>query len=220
MGLWEPWFHLSQMLIHLYYLPFTLISTLLAPYQSFCASSIHLTVGFPTFFLPWDCLYRILFSTFVQSIIIHASTTLSFFWYLLPDHRDSSVSIAMDYRLDGQSLIPSRGKVFLYFIVSRPPLGPTHPPIQWELGAISWEVKWLGCEVDHSPACSAKVNILSSTITSPYTFMVWYLIKHRHSFTTWPDQGFYVNSLGILQTLVQLLVHTPSSEFSCPRYLT
>jgi hypothetical protein len=32
------------------------------------------------------------------------------------------------------------------------------PPLQWVLGVLSLEVKWLGCEADHSPQSSAKVK--------------------------------------------------------------
>jgi hypothetical protein len=37
-------------------------------------------------------------------------------------------------------------------------LGPTQPPIQWVPGALSLEVKWPGCEADHSPSSSAEVK--------------------------------------------------------------
>jgi hypothetical protein len=39
----------------------------------------------------------------------------------------------------------------------RPALGPTHPPIQWVLGALSLGVKRPGREVDHSPQTSVEV---------------------------------------------------------------
>jgi hypothetical protein len=41
---------------------------------------------------------------------------------------------------------------------SRPALGPTHPPIQWVLGALSPGVKRPGRESDHSPPTSAEVK--------------------------------------------------------------
>jgi hypothetical protein len=37
-------------------------------------------------------------------------------------------------------------------------LGPTHPPIQWVLGALSLGVKQQGREADHSPPSSAEVE--------------------------------------------------------------
>jgi hypothetical protein len=45
--------------------------------------------------------------------------------------QDSSLGIVMGYRLDGQGLIPSRGQIFLFSMVSKLALGPTQPPIQW-----------------------------------------------------------------------------------------
>jgi hypothetical protein len=48
--------------------------------------------------------------------------------------------------------------VFLFTTASRMALGPTQPPIQWIPGALSLEVKWLGCEADFSPSSSAEVN--------------------------------------------------------------
>jgi hypothetical protein len=45
-------------------------------------------------------------------------------------------------------------------------LGPTQPPIQWVLGALSLGVKQPGSEADHSPPSSAKVkNVWSYTPT-------------------------------------------------------
>jgi hypothetical protein len=42
-------------------------------------------------------------------------------------------------------------RIFLYTTTSRTALGPTHPPIQWVLGALSLGVKWPGREADQSP---------------------------------------------------------------------
>jgi hypothetical protein len=42
--------------------------------------------------------------------------------------------------------------------VSRPALGPTQPPIQWVLGALSLGVKRPWCEADHSPPPNAEVK--------------------------------------------------------------
>jgi hypothetical protein len=48
--------------------------------------------------------------------------------------------------------------IFLFTTVSRTALGPTQPPIQWVLGALSLEVKRLESEADHSPPSSAEVK--------------------------------------------------------------
>jgi hypothetical protein len=80
---------------------------------------------------------------------------------------------------------------FLLATMSRLRLGPTQPPIQWIMEALSTGVKWPGCEADHSAPSSAKVkNAWSYTSTPPhifmalhivkgYLFMAWYLLKHR-----------------------------------------
>jgi hypothetical protein len=59
----------------------------------------------------------------------------------------------------GGGSIPGRGWEFL----SSPPRpdrlwGPTKPPIQWVLGALSLVVKRPGHEADHSPPSSAEVK--------------------------------------------------------------
>jgi hypothetical protein len=47
-------------------------------------------------------------------------------------------------------------------------LGPTQPPIQRVLGALTLAVKQVGHEADHSPPCSAEVkNALNYTSTPP-----------------------------------------------------
>jgi len=58
----------------------------------------------------------------------------------------------------------------LLVITSRLALGPTLPPIQWVLGALSLEVKQLG---HHSHPSSAKVkNAWSCFFTYTYVIMV------------------------------------------------
>jgi hypothetical protein len=53
----------------------------------------------------------------------------------------SSVGMPKGYRLDGWDFISGRGKIFLFSIVSRLDLGPTHTPLQWGLGSLSLVVK-------------------------------------------------------------------------------
>jgi hypothetical protein len=48
--------------------------------------------------------------------------------------------------------------LFLESTAYRPALGPTHPPIQWVLGALSLVVKRPGRDADHSPPSSAEVK--------------------------------------------------------------
>jgi hypothetical protein len=44
-------------------------------------------------------------------------------------------------------------------------LGPTQPPTQWVLGALSLRLKWR--EADHSPPSSAEVNNAWSYTSAP-----------------------------------------------------
>jgi hypothetical protein len=74
--------------------------------------------------------------------------------------QDGSVGILMDYGLDGQGSIFSRGKNFLFSMASRPVLGPTKPHIQWVQGALSPGVKWPGCDPDHSLPFPIHLNCI------------------------------------------------------------
>jgi hypothetical protein len=55
-------------------------------------------------------------------------------------------------------LILSRNKIILVSLAARPVLGPTKPPNQKVSRAISLGLKWLGCEANHPPSCSADVR--------------------------------------------------------------
>jgi hypothetical protein len=61
----------------------------------------------------------------------------------------------MGYGLGGRGSIPGKGKIFLFFIASRPALGRTQAPILRVPGAISPAVKRPGREAGHSHASSA-----------------------------------------------------------------
>jgi hypothetical protein len=65
-----------------------------------------------------------------------------------------------------------RSSNFLFSTLSRPALGPTYPPVQWEPGALSPGVKRQGGEADHSPPASAEVKKMCVyTSSPPYAFM-------------------------------------------------
>jgi hypothetical protein len=67
----------------------------------------------------------------------------------------------------GRSSSPSMVKNFLFSMSFRPDLGPTQPPIQWVLGALSLGVEWQGHEADHSPPTSVKVKKLWTYTSAP-----------------------------------------------------
>jgi len=61
--------------------------------------------------------------------------------------------------------------IFLFTTASRPALGPTQPPIQGVLAAISPGVKGPGHKAAHPSPPSAKVkNVWSYTLPLPWTF--------------------------------------------------
>jgi hypothetical protein len=74
---------------------------------------------------------------------------------------DSSVGIALGYGMDDRGFrvrFPMGAGIFLFTTASRTALGPTQPPIQWVLGALSLGVKRPGREADHLPPSIAKVK--------------------------------------------------------------
>jgi hypothetical protein len=87
---------------------------------------------------------------------------LRFFFmvYQVSQSRDSSVSTALGYGLDGVLGFDSwRGLgIFLFTTASRTTLGSTQPPIQWVPGDLSLVVKRPRREADHSPPSSAEVK--------------------------------------------------------------
>jgi hypothetical protein len=74
--------------------------------------------------------------------------------YRLFSEADSSVGIATGYGLDGPGIESRWERDFPH--LSRPTLGPTHPPVQWVLG-LSWGTEWSGRDADLSPPSSAVV---------------------------------------------------------------
>jgi hypothetical protein len=74
-------------------------------------------------------------------------------------------------------VIPSGSKrFFLFSIASRPALGPTKPPVQWALGALSSEVKQQEHEAYQSPPYNAKVKKGVAILPLPYSA---YILKYR-----------------------------------------
>jgi hypothetical protein len=86
--------------------------------------------------------------------------------------RDRAVSIASGYGLDNGRVgvgVPVGSRIFSS---PRPVLGPTQPPTQWVLEALSPGVQRTGCEADHALQTSVEVKkILIYTSTPPYAFI-------------------------------------------------
>ena len=54
---------------------------------------------------------------------------------------------------------PSVAAIFLNYEMSRLALGPTQPPIEWVLRALSPGVRQLGHEADHLPHLLARIGM-------------------------------------------------------------
>jgi hypothetical protein len=78
--------------------------------------------------------------------------------------------------------------IFLFPTASGPALGPTQPPMQWVLGALSVGLKRPVREADHSPPCSAEVKeCVELYLHSPNT-PSWCgaQLKHKNKFNFLP----------------------------------
>jgi hypothetical protein len=75
--------------------------------------------------------------------------------------------------------------IFLFTTASRPALGPTQPPIQWEPGALSLGIKRPGRENDHSSPSIPEVKECVELYLHSPSMPSWrgVHLKHRDSFT-------------------------------------
>jgi hypothetical protein len=63
-------------------------------------------------------------------------------------------------------------------------IGSTQPPMQWLPEALSLKVKQPELEADHSPPSGAEIeDAWTYASISPYSFTVWYLVRHRNILT-------------------------------------
>jgi hypothetical protein len=73
--------------------------------------------------------------------------------------------------------IPGRDTIFIFSLAS---MGSTQPPpIHWLPGAVSPEVKWLGCKTGHSPPSSADIKNGGAIPPLPHTSS----FQHMENFT-------------------------------------
>jgi hypothetical protein len=81
--------------------------------------------------------------------------------------------------------IPAGMGIFLFHTVSKPVLGPTKPPIQWVLQALSLGVKRPGREADHSLPSSVEVKEWAELYLHFPNTSSWRgaQLKHRDNFT-------------------------------------
>jgi len=108
--------------------------------------------------------------------------------------RDSSISMATCYRLDGPGIKPPWGREFLH--LSRLALGPTQPPIQWVPGLTRRE-SGQGVELTTQPkiALSLKkqqMRYLYSTSGPgwPVLGLTFTCIYRQYNYISIPATGF------------------------------
>jgi hypothetical protein len=77
---------------------------------------------------------------------------------------DSSVSIATRIYNSWQ-----REEILLFSLTLRPGLGPTQPPIEWALGAVSPGIKGQRHEADHSHQFIADIKNGGAVLPLPHT---------------------------------------------------
>jgi hypothetical protein len=139
--------------------------------------------------------FCIVLRQWIKTMIISGAVTPDILYATLPNHRplisiSTLINVIFNYTIilgqcsrysdwpwawmaEGQSSSPGKREIFLLSMSSRPVLGPTHPPLQWVLGALSLGVGWLRHEAHHSPPTSAEFeNVWIYTSTPSYIFTV------------------------------------------------
>jgi hypothetical protein len=95
---------------------------------------------------------RTLDSTALNCLLISEFSTKIVHVFLFSRYSDWLQAVGPRCR----SSSPGRVQNFLFSTSSRPGLGSTQPPMQWEPGALSQGVKRRGSETNHSPLTSAE----------------------------------------------------------------
>jgi hypothetical protein len=122
---------------------------------------------------PW--LYKLVHSAVNSSLVISNNLSNLFSVAIDTGVMVSIVGIVTGYmagRPMGRSSSLVRVKNFFFYMLSRPALGSTQPPIHWVPWALSPGVKRQGRQADHSPPTSAEFRkILIYASTPRYAFM-------------------------------------------------
>jgi hypothetical protein len=64
---------------------------------------------------------------------------------------------------------PAGARNFILSTAPRPALGPTQPPMRWEVGPLTPSVKWPGVETDCPPLSRVEVKIPAKYNSVPQT---------------------------------------------------
>jgi hypothetical protein len=152
------------MLILLYYLPFTPISTLSASINhSLHPPSISIWAFPPFFFIEFS--YPPLFSP-LSSMPQLLCLSFDVYYQIIGIAQYSHGLWAGWPGCDSQ-----QGQIFS--LLHSVQTGSGAQPASYPVGTGSY---FLGCEADHLPPCSAKVNVWAIPSLLPICFMAWYLI--------------------------------------------
>jgi hypothetical protein len=122
------------------------------------------------------------------NLVLGFDVCLCYFWVLSFSHYEPGWSSPYNAWLRagwprGRSSSSGRRTIFLLSTSSRPVSGPTQPPIQWVLGALSPWVKRPRREADHSPPTTAEREADHSPPTTAE-------IKNTWIYTSTPSNVF------------------------------
>jgi hypothetical protein len=114
-------------------------------------------------------------------------------WIYCHSMRDSSVSIATGYGLDGRGFDPRQGQlIFLYSTASEPALVPFKPPIERVSADLFPGLQRPGREDDHSPPSSAAAKNGGTILHSPI-HLHGVMLKELSTETTLPSSLYCQN---------------------------
>jgi hypothetical protein len=101
-----------------------------------------------------------------HSLIYHSGLLGLILWRHASSNENYNTSNSVGIWLENGSSIP---EFFLFSTASRPALGPTQPPVQWEPWTLFPGVKRLGREANHSLPSSAEVENGDIITAFPHT---------------------------------------------------
>jgi hypothetical protein len=130
-------------------------------WNPYLASSLIAVIHKPMELGVWSSVWRVVISicTFLLCVNSYSDVGVAKLWAHIWQIYQNCNLLATAWTIGVLGFDSRRGLgIFLLSTPSRPALGPTNPPIQWVLGALSPGIKRPGHEADHSSPSSAEVK--------------------------------------------------------------